>query len=61
MDGQIDPAIVCRAHGARGPFFEALGNNTSTAKSCIAAKARRHDHKPDLPPAGGRSVRRSPL
>jgi hypothetical protein len=49
MDDQIEPRRSPRPR-RQSPFLEALGENTSTAQNCIAAKAARHDHKPDLPP-----------
>jgi uncharacterized protein (TIGR00369 family) len=57
MDDQIEPrrSPRPRRHIA---VIEALGENTSTAQNSVAAEAARHDHKPNLPPASGRSVRR---
>jgi len=49
MDEKIEPRRSPRPR-RQSPVLEALGENTSTAQNCIAAKAARHDHKPDLPP-----------
>jgi hypothetical protein len=57
MNDQIEPRRSPRPR-RQSAVIEALGENTSTAQNCSAAKAARYDHKSDLPPARGRSVRR---